>query len=92
MKKRYLKPTVAVELFALTQTIASCVGIKITKTGPSNGPADVLADPDSTNAMKSWAYYGGFLSNADGCIIEMNGAMDPDGSCYHTNVNAAFNS
>lgn len=91
MKKRYLKPTVAVELFALTQTIASCVGIKIAKTG-NGGPEDVLNDPDSTDAMKSWAYYGGFLSNADSCTIEMNGMQDPDGSCYHTNINAAFNS
>lgn len=85
MKKPYQKPMLAVEHYSLTQSISSCVGIKINAIN-----ADcVRNDPDSTNMMKNWAFRGGFLSGA--CQLDMTGYQE-DGICYHTSINAAFTS
>lgn len=91
MKRRYEKPMLCIEHYALTQTIAACSGIKI-KDGPGTGYEDVLNDPDATNTMKTMARRGGFLTTSDGCRISLVGTTDTDGVCYHTNINAAFNS
>ena len=75
----------AVEHYSLTQSISSCVGIKINYVDSEC----VLRDPDSTNKMKNWAKRFGFLS--DTCKIDMSGYQE-EGFCYHTSINAAFNS
>lgn len=85
MKKPYHKPMLAVEHYSLTQSISSCVGIKINY---ANGDC-VLRDPDSTNEMRNWAYRNGFLSYV--CQIDMSGYKS-DTICYHTSINAAFTS
>lgn len=85
MKKPYHKPMLAVEHYSLTQSISSCVGIKINSVNAEC----VLTDPDSTNEMKNWAHRNGFLSNA--CGIDMSGYKS-DTICYHTSINAAFTS
>ena len=77
----------AVEHYSLTQSISSCVGIKINHVDAEC----VLKDPDSTNKMKNWARRNGFLSNVDDCKIDMSGYQE-DGICYHTSINAAFTS
>lgn len=91
MKKKYQKPIVCVEHYSLTQSIASCTGIKIRANGIP-GRADVLADPDATNTMKNLARIGGFLEGGAGCVNNLSSYVDKDGVCYHTNINAAFNS
>ena len=83
MKKPYQKPLLAVEHYSLTQSIASCSGIKINFLDSEC----VIKDTDSTNMMLNWAYRGGFLD----CEIDMSG-YQYDGVCYHTSVNAAFTS
>lgn len=89
MKKVYEKPELAVEYFSLTQSIAGCRGIKIQGVGSS---FDVLADPDSTAAMKNLAraYYfistGGCRRHAD----NMSEGTGNDTICYHGPIRAAF--
>ena len=85
MKKPYHKPMLAVEHYSLTQSISSCVGIKINAVNAEC----VRNDPDSTNMMKNWADRNGFLSDA--CKIDMSGYQG-DTVCYHTSINAAFTS
>lgn len=85
MKKPYEKPLLAVEQYSLTQSISSCENIKINSV--SSGC--VIADPDSTLAMRNLAHRNGFLGTA--CAIDLSGLMY-DGVCYHTNVNSAFTS
>lgn len=94
MKRRYQKPMMAIERYALTQTIASCSGIKIASSTPGQMPTqqDILNDPDVTNAMRNWIRRGGFLGVDLGCRVSVIGQTDSDGVCYHTNINAAFNS
>lgn len=94
MKKKYVKPTFAVEYYALTQTIAACAGIKIASSTPGSMPSqsDIVKDPDVTNAMLNAILRGGFLGPDLGCRVPMIGATDTDGVCYHININAAFNS
>lgn len=91
MKRKYQKPTLAVEYYALTQAIASCGGIKIGGTGSAD---DVLSDPDSTDTMISYALSGGFIS-AGGCALPMDGYAEENGIggdtvCYHGPVIGAF--
>lgn len=85
MKKPYERPLVAVEQYSLTQTVSSCVNIKINSTNAQC----VIMDPDSTNMMRNLAHRGGFLGTS--CVIDMSG-FKYDGVCYHTNINAAFTS
>lgn len=84
MKKQYQKPLLVVEHYSLTQTVASCSGIKINVASREC----VLADPDSTNMMINLAYRNGFLNP---CDTNLSGTRY-DGVCYHTNINAAFSS
>lgn len=94
VKKSYVKPLLSIEYYALTQSIASCSGIKIASSTPGQMPSreDIIADPDTTNAMHNALRRGGFLGPDLGCRISMIGRTDTDGVCYHTNINAAFNS
>ena len=85
MKKPYLKPLVAVEYFSLTQSISSCVNIRINFIDSRC----VLNDPGATNEMRNWAFRKGFLGDA--CVIDMSGYQS-DSICYHTNINSAFTS
>lgn len=87
MKKPYEKPLLAVEHFALTQSISSCAGIKIN----SVDALCVLKDPDSTNVMRNLAHRKGFLNPCGIDGKDLSGHMY-DGVCYHTNINAAFTS
>lgn len=89
MKMQYSKPTLNVEYYSLTQSIAACSGIKIA-LDPNNILDSIMKDPDATDAMKTWAEFGGFLST-HGCDYIMD-LHSEDGACYHTNLNAAFNS
>ena len=94
VRKNYEKPLLSIEYYALTQSIASCSGIKIASSTPGQmpSPQDIIADPDATNAMLAAIRRGGFLGPDLGCRITMTGRTDTDGVCYHTNINAAFNS
>ena len=87
MKKTYTKPLLAVEHYELTQTIATCT----TKIGLLSNTC-VANDPDSTPQMKNFAKIGWFTDSTNcpnGYPEGMDGA---DKICYHTNINAAFNS
>ncbi len=84
MKSTYEKPLLAVEYFAMTQSVASCD----TKIG-STDTACIVADGDATSQMKDLALGGFFIEN---CSISASGADENDGICYHTNANAAFKS
>ena len=85
VKKNYEKPLVAIEHYMLTQSIASCnINIDFLDS------RCVLEDPDSTNQMRNLAMMNYFTSGA--CSFSVNNGDNGDGICYHTNVNAAFNS
>lgn len=90
MKKQYEKPMLAVERYSLTQSIASCGGIKIGFTDANC----IKKDDDATDAMRDWVDIGGFIG--DTCDLDLTGSFEEgrDGSliCYHTSANAAFNS
>ena len=92
MKRQYEKPMLAVEHYSLTQSITACSGIKIYSSAAVPGRDDVKKDPDATNAMLNWVRVNGFLEGGANCSITLNGYTDTDGVCYHTNLNAAFNS
>ena len=85
MKKVYTTPTVVIERYELTQTIASCA----TKIGFVSSEC-VLKDKDSTDTMESMALYGWFTNGA--CDYAVSGTDGEDGLCYHTSANASFNS
>lgn len=85
MKKAYQTPEMAVELFELTQSIASCD----TKIGLLDSEC-VINDNNSTDDMKDFAYIGWFLSGS--CSESAEGMDGYDSICYHTNANAAFSS
>lgn len=85
MKKTYQAPEMAVEFFAMTQSIASCD----TKIGLLNSQC-VIGDENSTDNMKDFAYMGWFLSGS--CKESAENMDGYDGICYHTNANSAFNS
>lgn len=86
MKKVYEKPMMAVEYYQLTQAIAAC-SIKI---GFLSSEC-VKNDPDATIEMKNLAWDNWFVQ--EGACAQIAVDMDnDDGICYHTNVNAAFNS
>ncbi|MBQ7345667.1 MAG: hypothetical protein IJW45_06370 [Oscillospiraceae bacterium] len=83
MKKKYEKPILCVERYAMTQSIAVC-SIKIYNDPTLPANKDVLNDPDSTNSMKNLARVGGFISS-DGCSLALEGRV-VDGICFHTSV------
>ena len=85
MKKQYEKPMLAVEYYMLSQSIAAC----ITKIGFLDSGC-VIKDPDATKKMKDLADIGYFADGA--CTTPPYNMDDYDSICYHTNVNAAFNS
>lgn len=82
---KYEKPLVAVERYALSQTISACA----TKIQLLNS-ACVYTDPQAPMEMKALAVNGWFTSGNCNSIM-MNG-QSSTGICYHTNANAAFNS
>lgn len=86
MKKAYQTPEMAVELFELTQSIASCDQ----KIGATNSDC-VINDASSTSQMKDLAQAGWFLSSGS-CSESAEGMDGYDSICYHTNANAAFSS
>lgn len=87
MKKQYIKPMIAVEYYELTQSIASCV----TKFGFQGSSECVIKDADATDQMKDLAYSGFFTAEGQ-CSLIAIGMDENDKYCYHTNINAAFNS
>lgn len=86
MKRSYVKPMIAVEHYALSQTIASCV----TKIGFLDSEC-VQKDPDASDKMKDLAW-SGFFTEQGSCGMYAVGMDDYDSICYHTNANAAFSS
>lgn len=85
MKKKYEAPKISIEYFKLTQSIATCSK----KIGFLDSEC-VKKDADSTDQMKDLAWSGFF--NTGHCGVSAEGMEDQDGICYHTNLNAAFNS
>lgn len=85
MKKQYEKPLIAIEYYELTQAIAAC-SLKINFLDK----LCVLKDPDSTAEMRNLAMSNYFTSGV--CPKSPTTGSDEDGVCYHTNLNAAFNS
>ena len=85
MKKAYKKPMMLMESFGVTQMLSNC-----TLLIGFNNSACVLADTDSTIAMRNMALAGYFTG--DNCDwYPMNNDND-QGVCYHTSVNLAFTS
>lgn len=80
MKQVYEKPMVAIESFALSQSISACSGTKI----GLNSSQCVMNDSDSTYWMKVYAAQGWFLSTPDDCTKSAKGMSFEDGVCYHT--------
>jgi len=85
VKKIYVKPMIAVEHYSLSQAIATCT----TKIGFMDSEC-VKKDPDATDQMKDLAWAEFF--NAGHCESYPEGMDGADSICYHTNLNAAFNS
>lgn len=92
MKRQYSKPMFSVERYALTQTVASCSGIKIGIDPSKTIQQNILADPDATMSMKNWARIGGFINLSECRISLAYRTNTDDGTCYHTNNNGGFNS
>lgn len=90
MKKKYMTPSVEVEEFALTQTVASCAGVQIN----SLDKGCVLADPDSPPEFKDFANAGMFLdlNGTNPCSFAPTGMELDDKYCIHTAVSLVFNS
>lgn len=86
MKKTYVTPSICIEHYELTQSIAAC-DLKI---GLMDS-ACVLSSPNATKDMKNYAMSNWFLSNT-ACAVYAEGMQDSTGICYHTNANAAFTS
>ncbi|MBE6791735.1 MAG: hypothetical protein IKB08_04660 [Clostridia bacterium] len=84
MKLKYVTPVIAVEAYALSQTIAACA----TRISFTDSKC-VISDPDSTEQMKDLAFGGVF---SDGCSMPAYGMDGTDKICYHTNANATFTS
>ena len=88
MQKKSAKPAILVERFELSQSLASCSGIKI-----SSLDADcVVNDPDSwSTPMFDLALSGNFMPNTS-CVLPPVDNDADDGICYFTSVNMAFTS
>lgn len=87
MKKKYVAPTIVVEHYELTQTIANCK----TKIGFGDQLC-VINDKDSTPELKTIAglyFTDGYCNRVPNEGEEIYGT---DGICYHTNANSAFTS
>lgn len=87
MKRNYVTPVIAVEHYNLTQSIAAC----ITKINIMTRDC-VLNDSDATRGMQDLARDWGYFMDTTGCGELAFGMSDQDGTCYHTNANAAFTS
>ena len=89
MKMHYEKPAIAIECYALTQSIAACV----LKIGFSSGLC-VLQDADTQklHGMLNLAAENHFTPSGDGCINYPSEMEGENGICYHTLANAAFTS
>lgn len=85
MKNKYEKPTLVVERYALSQSIAAC-SVRI---GLLNS-ACVYNDADAPADMKALAVTGWFT--AGNCTTTASGGQSADGICFHTSGNAAFKS
>lgn len=85
MKIPYEKPMLAVERYALTQSIADCS----TKIGFLNSQC-VIDDVDSTPHMRDLANDQSFISGY--CTDPVTTGDDENGVCYHTNANSYFSS
>lgn len=87
MKMKYEKPMVAVERYALSQSIASCA----VKVGINGSNQCIIDNGQSLGGMWSMAYAAGyFASVTGGCQNIANIGQDFGGVCYHTQANAAF--
>ena len=89
MKRQYSKPTLSVERYSLTQSVASCY-IKIFTDDSLTQSKRAMMDPDSKIEMKNMARLGGFIDAT--CTLSLRFSETHDGTCYHTNVNGAFSS
>lgn len=85
MKMTYQKPAVAVEHYALSQSIAACM----VKIGLLDS-ACVYNDEHAPADMKALAVTGWFT--AGNCATTASGGQSADGICFHTSANAAFKS
>lgn len=87
VKKQYEKPMMAVELYALTQSIAAC-SFKIGYLASEC----VINDADATDDMVSLAKDHYFADTSNCMYAVQRETTYEDGICYHLNANAYFNS
>lgn len=85
MKRNYVTPLIAVELYDVTQSIPGCE----TKINFADEEC-VKKDSDATPQMKSLA--ASLLMFGPECLKPAQGMDYGDGICYHTNAQAAFTS
>ncbi len=88
MKKKYIRPTVEVEHFVLTQVIAACHPSYIVHSLSSKCVED---SNNATDKMRDWAAAGLWIDTTH-CDWPAEGMPPEDGICYHTNMNAVFRS
>ena len=88
MKKRYVSPTVEVEQFVLTQSIAAC---QQTITVNANDVMCVFLS-DAPDAVKDFVASGYLWDGFIGCQEIPKDPGWEDGICYHTSINLLFNS
>ena len=86
MKKKYLKPLVAVEHYELSQAIAGC----LIKIGPNGSNTCIRTDADTPAAMRSAANNGYFADSTCLPMFVVLPGEQYDGICYHTQASAAF--
>ena len=87
MKKKYIKPAVAVDRYELSQAIAGCSGIKVSLESSQC----FLRDPDVPANIKAYAANGWFTASGS-CSIRVVSGVTYDGVCYHTQVNGVLTS
>lgn len=85
MKEKYVAPTISIEHYELTQSIAACA----TKIGAFDS-ACVSSSPNAPGEMKDLA--NAFYFSSGYCLNVATGTSGTDGICYHTSANAAFSS
>lgn len=87
MKIPYEKPAMAIERYALTQSIASCA----VKIGMQTSQC-VKDDTDAPDDMKNLAWEGYFVDEGINCDKAATSGTYEDGVCYHTATSLTFSS
>ncbi len=88
--KKYVKPIVEIEEFALTQSVAACAGLQINLMNRGC----VLNDNDAPSELKGMANAGLFMdmSGSNPCWFTPQDMDQGDKYCFHTAINIVFTS